>query len=127
MLDCALWGVSDPATLRWLDPPTASAVDEARRRLIALEALDDDGRITAHGKALAKLPLSPRIAHMLVRGGDMELVDIAADVAVLLGERGIGGQDAGRGSTIWNQDTSSLHSLNTVERPRERALKWWFI
>ncbi|BBD00442.1 MULTISPECIES: ATP-dependent helicase HrpB [Sphingobium] len=93
LLDCALWGVSDPGALRWLDVPPAAAVEEARKRLTVLEALDGDGRITVHGKALAKLPLSPRIAHMLVRAGEMGMAEVAADVAVLLGERGIGGQD----------------------------------
>jgi ATP-dependent helicase HrpB len=93
LLDCALWGVSDPASLRWLDPPPAAAVEEARRRLSVLDALDADGRITPHGKALAKLPLAPRIAHMLVRAGAMGLGAMAAEVAVLLGERGIGGAD----------------------------------
>jgi ATP-dependent helicase HrpB len=93
MLDCALWGVSDPGELRWLDPPPAAAVAEARKRLTVLEALDEGGRITAHGKTLATLPLEPRIGHMLVRAGGMGLAEIAAEVAVLLGERGIGGQD----------------------------------
>ena len=93
LLDCALWGVTDPASLRWLDPPPAAAVSEARKRLSVLEALDDDGRITSHGKALAKLPLEPRIGHMLARAGELGLADVAAEVAVLLGERGIGGQD----------------------------------
>lgn len=93
LLDCALWGVSDPATLRWLNPPPAAAIDEARKRLIALEALDPDGRITAHGKAIAKLPLSPRIAHMLVRAAMLRMTQTAAEVSVLLGERGVGGQD----------------------------------
>jgi len=93
LLDCALWGVNDPASLRWLDPPPAAAVEEAQRRLTVLDALDADGRITAHGKALAKLPLSPRLSHMLVRAGEMGLAQVAAEVAVLLGERGIGGQD----------------------------------
>jgi ATP-dependent helicase HrpB len=93
LLDCALWGVSDPGALRWLDAPPVAAVEEARKRLTVLEALDADGRITAHGKALATLPLAPRIAHMLVRAGEMGLAEVAAEVAVLLGERGIGGQD----------------------------------
>ena len=93
MLDCALWGVSDPASLRWLDPPPRAALDEARKRLTVLEALDEDGRITAHGKALARLPVEPRIGHMLVRAGELGLAAVAAEVAVLLGERGIGGQD----------------------------------
>jgi ATP-dependent helicase HrpB len=93
LLDCALWGVNDPGALRWLDTPPAAAVDEARARLTVLDALDADGRISAHGKALAKLPLSPRIAHMLVRAGEMGLAEVAAEIAVLLGERGVGGQD----------------------------------
>ena len=93
LLDCALWGVSDPASLRWLDAPPAAAVAEARKRLTALEALDADGRITPHGKALATLPLAPRIAHMLVRAGERGLARTAAEIAVLLGERGLGGQD----------------------------------
>ncbi|RSU57505.1 ATP-dependent helicase HrpB [Sphingobium yanoikuyae] len=93
LLDCALWGVGDPASLRWLDAPPAAAMAEARKRLTALEALDADGRITPHGKALATLPLAPRIAHMLVRAGERGLARTAAEIAVLLGERGLGGQD----------------------------------
>ncbi|CAD7337337.1 ATP-dependent helicase HrpB [Sphingomonadales bacterium 56] len=93
LLDCALWGVSDPASMRWLDPPPRPALDEARKRLTVLEALDEDGRITPHGKALARLPVEPRIGHMLVRAGELGLAEVAAEIAVLLGERGIGGQD----------------------------------
>ncbi|ATY33412.1 ATP-dependent helicase HrpB [Sphingomonas psychrotolerans] len=94
LLDCALWGVADPRELRWLDPPPEAAVSEARRRLTALAALDGDGRPTAHGKAIARLPLPPRLGHMLVRAGEMGLAKTAAEVAVLLGERGLGGNDA---------------------------------
>jgi len=93
MLDCALWGVADPRDLAWLDPPPEAAIAEARKRLISLEALDADGRPTAHGKAIARLPLPPRLGHMLVRAGEMGLAKTAAQVAVLLGERGLGGND----------------------------------
>ncbi len=94
LLDCALWGVADPRTLRWLDPPGAAALDEARRRLAALGALDESGRPTAHGRALAALPLPPRLAHMLVAGAARGWGRTAAAVAVLLSERGLGGNDA---------------------------------
>lgn len=94
ILDCALWGVTDPRGLNWLDPPPEAAVQEARARLAALEALDPDGRPTAHGKAIARLPLPPRLGHMLVRAGEIGLATTAAQVAVLLGERGVGGPDA---------------------------------
>jgi len=92
-LDCAIWGVADPRQLAWLDPPPDAAIAEARVRLTALEAIDADARPTAHGKAIARLPLPPRLAHMLVRAGEMGLARIAAEVAVLLGERGLGGND----------------------------------
>jgi len=91
VLDCAIWGVADPRMLAWLDPPPEAAVSEARRRLTTLEALDGDARPTAHGRAIAKLPMPPRLAHMLVRAGEMGLAREAAEVAVLLGERGLGG------------------------------------
>ena len=93
LLDCALWGVSNPATLRWLDPPPKAAIDEAIMRLRDLDALGEDGRPTPHGRAIAKLPLPPRLAHMLVAAGAMGFADVAADVAVLLSERGLGGND----------------------------------
>jgi ATP-dependent helicase HrpB len=93
-LSAALWGVRDPRDLRWLDPPPAAAVDEARARLASLGAVDSDGRPTPHGRAIAALPLSPRIAHMLIRAGELGLARVAAEIAVLLGERGLGGNDA---------------------------------
>jgi ATP-dependent helicase HrpB len=93
VLDCALWGVADPRELRWLDPPPAAAIAEARARLTALEALDDGGRPTPHGRAIARLPLPPRLGHMLVRAGEIGIARTAAEVAVLLGERGLGGND----------------------------------
>jgi ATP-dependent helicase HrpB len=93
LLDCALWGVSDPASLRWLDPPPAAALAEARARLAELGAIDADGRPTAHGRAMAKLPLSPRLAHMLIAAAAQGFAQVAAEVAALLSERGVGGPD----------------------------------
>jgi ATP-dependent helicase HrpB len=93
-LDCAIWGVADPAKLRWLDPPPAAAVSEARERLGQLDAIDQDGRPTPHGKAIAALPLPPRLGHMLIRAAEQGFAETAAEVAVLLSERGLGGSDA---------------------------------
>ncbi|WP_181008389.1 ATP-dependent helicase HrpB [Sphingomonas montanisoli] len=93
-LDCALWGVADPASLQWIDPPPSAAITEARARLTSLEAIDADGRPTAHGKAMAALPLPPRLAHMMLRAAERDMAATAAAVAVLLSERGLGGNDA---------------------------------
>jgi ATP-dependent helicase HrpB len=90
VLDLASWGVTDPATLAFLDPPPVPAWTEAVALLKQLDALDDGGRITAEGRALARLPLHPRLAHM-IHGADDK--GAAAELAVLLTERGLGGDD----------------------------------
>ncbi|MGN6269838.1 MAG: ATP-dependent helicase HrpB [Sphingomonas sp.] len=93
-LASAIWGVADPRQLAWLDPPPDAAIAEARSRLATLSALDADGRPTPHGRAIARLPLPPRLAHMLIEADRLGLAATAAEVAVLLGERGLGGNDA---------------------------------
>jgi ATP-dependent helicase HrpB len=93
MLNCAIWGVGDPTSLNWIDPPPAAAIAEARTRLTRMGAMGGDGRPTPHGRAIAKLPLPPRLAHMLVEGNARGLGDLAAQVAFLLSERGLGGND----------------------------------
>jgi ATP-dependent helicase HrpB len=93
VLAAALWGVGDPRDLAFLDPPPAAAVAEARERLTALEAIDGDSRPTAHGRRIAAMPMPPRLAHMLLRAGGLGQGRIAAEVAVLLSERGLGGND----------------------------------
>ncbi len=94
LLDCAIWGVADPAQLNWLDPPPAAALAEARSRLRDLGALDGEGRPTPHGRAMATLPMPPRLAHMLLAAAARGAARPAAALAVLLSERGLGGQDA---------------------------------
>lgn len=93
LLDCAIWGVTDPAGLPWLDAPPVAALAEAGRRLQGIGALDPEGRATVHGRTIAALPLDPRLAHMLVVAGERGLAHVAAEVAVLLTERGLGGTD----------------------------------
>lgn len=93
LLVCLLWGEADPERLPFLDPPPASGLSEARDRLHRLGALDDDGRLTDHGRTIAALPLEPRLAHMLVEAERRGFAGAAADVAILLSERGLGGND----------------------------------
>ena len=94
LLDCAIWGVDDPRRLAWLDPPPAAAIEEARKRLDSLGALDGEGRPTPHGRAIAALPLPPRLAHMLIEAEARGWGATAAEAAVLLSERGLGGGDS---------------------------------
>ena len=91
LLATAIWGVADPRDLRWIDPPPEAAIAEARARLLTLGALDKDGRPTPHGRRIAAMPMAPRLAHMLLAAPEKRL---AAGIAVLLQERGLGGPDA---------------------------------
>ncbi len=91
VLDLAQWGVSDPATLAFLDPPPAPALKEARNLLTELDALDGDGRITAEGESLRALALPPRLARMIVDSQSLGAGDQAAEIAAVLTERGLGG------------------------------------
>ena len=93
LLDCAAWGVTDPATLSWLDPPPAAAVAAARDELGAAGALDGDGRLTPVGRSAALLPLPPRLAVMLLEAAAYGQHEAAADIAAVLVERGLGGND----------------------------------
>jgi ATP-dependent helicase HrpB len=91
VLDLAQWGVSDPATLAFLDPPPAPALKEARALLRELGAVDADGRITGEGQSLRELALPPRLARMIVDSHRLGAGEEAAEIAAVLTERGLGG------------------------------------
>lgn len=92
LLDCAAWGVTDPTTLSFLDPPPGPALTEARELLKQLHALDRDGRITETGRRLRNLPLPPRLSRMVLCAGESGQARDAADLAAVLVERGLGGE-----------------------------------
>jgi ATP-dependent helicase HrpB len=94
VLDLAQWGVADPASLAFLDPPPAPALKEARSLLNELGALDADGRITVEGKSLRALALPPRLARMIVDSNRFGSGEEAAEIAAVLTERGLGGDSA---------------------------------
>ncbi|MEI7804184.1 MAG: ATP-dependent helicase HrpB [Hyphomicrobiales bacterium] len=109
LLDLAQWGVSDPAKLSFLDSPPAPALTEAKALLVELGAIDADGRITGEGKALRKLPLPPRLARMVVDAVAAGEGLLGAEIAAVLTERGLGGDDA-----------DLRHRLDQFRRDRSR-------
>ncbi|MBX9884022.1 MAG: ATP-dependent helicase HrpB, partial [Novosphingobium sp.] len=121
VLDCARWGVADPRALQWIDPPPTAAIAEAQMRLKALGAIDDAGRPTPHGDAIAALPFPPRLGHMLIAAARLGLAPVAAQVAVLLGERGLGGQDVDLDSR-WRRWQAERGAR--AEQARRLAARW---
>ncbi|MEQ1714631.1 MAG: ATP-dependent helicase HrpB [Hyphomicrobium sp.] len=93
VLDCAEWGTSDPRSLLWLDPPPEGLIKSSREDLIAIGALDGDGRLTPDGRRLRALPLPPRLARMMLSSVRHGAAARAAKIAAVLVERGIGGND----------------------------------
>ena len=85
-LELAQWGAC-PDELFWLDPPPPAPLDQAGEVLHALGALDPAGHITAHGRELARMPLHPRLGHMLMEGRRLGHGALACELAALLGER----------------------------------------
>lgn len=108
-LDLAQWGVSDPSKLSFLDQPPRAAFSEAVKLLTELDCLDADGRITDEGRAVRALPLPPRLARMVIDAAREGAGNLAADIALLVTERGLGG------------DAIDLtHRLDNLRRDRSR-------
>jgi ATP-dependent helicase HrpB len=121
VLDLAHWGVSDPATLAFLDPPPPVALKEASALLRELDALDADGRITAEGQALRALALPPRLARMIVDASRMGAGEEAARIAAILTERGLGGDSVDLDARLENfaRDRSPR-----AQSARQLAQRW---
>lgn len=100
-LDLALWGARDTADLAFLDRPGPAGMAAARDLLMRLEAIDATGAVTEHGRAMAKLPVHPRLAHMLLRTGS-EGAELAA---YLDGARGAREEDLERALSRATSDT----------------------
>jgi ATP-dependent helicase HrpB len=121
VLDLAQWGVSDPATLAFLDPPPAPALKEAKSLLCELGALDADGRISAEGKRLRALALPPRLARMIVDSQDFGAAEAAADVAAVLTERGLGGDSVDLDARL---DQFRRDRSQRAQSARELSRRW---
>ncbi|MES9990839.1 MAG: ATP-dependent helicase HrpB [Candidatus Thiodiazotropha sp.] len=88
VLELAAWGVTQPETLHWLDPPPRAAYDQACDLLQRLGAMDPRRRLTKLGAEMVKLPAHPRLAHILLNIDQKER-QLGCDLAALLSERDI--------------------------------------
>jgi ATP-dependent helicase HrpB len=89
VLDLSLWGARDGTSLRFLDRPPDAHLRQATNLLRSLGAIDADGMLTRHGRDMAGIPVHPRLAHMIVRGNELDLGALACEVAALLEDRDI--------------------------------------
>ncbi|HEV2954796.1 MAG TPA: ATP-dependent helicase HrpB [Xanthobacteraceae bacterium] len=120
-LDLAQWGEAEPARLAFLDPPPRVAFAEAQTLLRDLGAIDREGRITDEGRQLARLPLPPRLARMVVDGAAAGAGPLAAEIAAVVSERGLGGDDVDLTVRLdaWRRDRS-----RRAQDARQMAKRW---
>ncbi|MEZ4585590.1 MAG: ATP-dependent helicase HrpB [Gemmatimonadales bacterium] len=133
-LDLALAGVREPESLRWLDPPPSGAWRQATALLRDLDALDERGVPTPHGKRLGDLALHPRLAHLAVGALDRGSGGLAAALVTLLGDRDVARRGPGpppecdlrlRVDAIRSGAGSTLElDRGAVARARRTAREW---
>lgn len=132
-LDLANWGIHDTDALNWLTPPPEAPLGQGRDLLRLLHALDDQGRITAHGRQMARLPMHPRLAHMVLEGAKSGWGKIACNVAALLTDRDIAQRDGrnpiavdltSRVNALTGERTSLPVNRNALSRTRALAKQW---
>jgi ATP-dependent helicase HrpB len=122
-LELAAWGGADD--LRFIDPPPAGPLAQARELLAGLHAVDQDGSITALGRTMLGLPVHPRLARMVA----VDRSSLACVIATLVEERDIfrGRPDelpadlALRIGAVTGQRGHDAADRNAVGRLRERA------
>ncbi|HEX5539949.1 MAG TPA: ATP-dependent helicase HrpB [Micromonospora sp.] len=128
-LELACWGHPDGAGLQLRDAPPPAAMQVARATLEDLGALDNEGRITARGRAIAAIGAHPRLARALIDGAGIIGRDRAAQIVAILADDGLtGSQDdlvtawrrlrdgVDRGATTrWRDEVRRLTSLRTED------------
>lgn len=89
VLELANWGVSQIDELQWLDTPPSSAIEQAKKLLQQLEAIDGSGKIKQHGRDMLQLASHPRLAHMMLNAAKLVQPYHACLIAAVLTERDI--------------------------------------
>lgn len=115
VLTLAEWGERDAARLTWLDPPPEGKLKAASESLARLGALDSEGRLTPRGQEMARLPLAPRLAALIASAPSPGERALAAEIAALAGEAGMGGTSADL--------RDRLAGFRADRSPRAHALK----
>ncbi len=113
LLSCASWGTTDTDGVPWLTPPPQSSWENAKRLLVLLGALDANGRLTEHGREMARLPVHPRLANMILRAREFGYNgETACLLAAMMEEFANGGP---------KRETDVSRVLDLVrERPNDR-------
>lgn len=120
-LTLAQIGISDMSSLAWLNEPPKPAQEAAASLLKSLQLIDESGRITRQGQAAARLPLHPRLAHMIAKAADFGSEKTAAELAALLAEPSLGGRSLDLEHRLADFQKAASGRVKTA---RAEARKW---
>ncbi|MEH6565078.1 MAG: ATP-dependent helicase HrpB [Halopseudomonas sp.] len=130
-LQLAHWGIQDAGELVWLDPPPAAALQQGRellQRLGAMQQNEQGWQLTAHGETLMRLPMHPRLAHMLVLGQRFGLGPIAARLAAIVDERDLlrraASVDASLRLALFDDARGAEVDRGALQRARKLSEQW---
>lgn len=126
VLELAAWGEADPAAFPWFERPSIEALRQAQEQLRQLGAIGSDGQITELGTAMARLPLQPRLARLVIEGQRLGVTDEAGMVAALLAERDpFSSRNTGRGAEH-HSDSDVLDRVHALQNysQNERGSTW---
>jgi ATP-dependent helicase HrpB len=126
VLELAAWGENDPATFPWFEPPAPATLRQAQEQLQQLGAITAAGQITDLGSAMARLPLQPRLARLVIEGQRLGVADDAALISALLAERDPFSMRTGGRAAEHHSDSDLLdrvHALQSFQQ-NERGASW---
>lgn len=115
ILRLAHWGDAEPYALTWLDPPGKGQVIAARRALEAMKLLTAEGHLTPIGQKAVRLPLSPRLAMLVLAATNDGERALGANLAALMSENGMGGRSIDL--------TDRVNMFERDRSPRAKSLK----
>jgi ATP-dependent helicase HrpB len=124
-LELAAAGIQEAGALRWLDAPPPGALRQARAVLETLGALDGEGRLTSHGRAMAAMGLHPRLAHLVIVARGRGAAADGCDLAALLAERDILRRDEAVGDPDLRTRLELLRKPNGGDDPRVERARWF--
>ncbi len=122
VLELAAWGVKDPRMLSWIDMPPSASWDAGLQLLKDLSAVDSSGSITRSGRAMARLPLHPRLSRLMTRAQELGCIRLGADLAAILTERDLfrqGTSDGKYNDPDVSERVEALWRWRLGEKPRE--------
>ncbi len=88
VMELAFWGTTDIHELKWLDIPSAAALQQAKQLLFSLGLITEQGQLTAEGKQAHDLGVEPRAAAMLIQSQSHsdKMVNVALAAVALIEE-----------------------------------------